>query len=270
MEILQPYFPGSAQTPNVYTHGGSLYALGLIHQGHKNQEAIDYILNIIRNPGYNSNDMIMHGACLGLGLIGFASSDLTLYEELKNILFTDNAVTGEAAAVSIGCLLAGSANNDVIQELLTYAHETQHEKIIRSISIAMACIMLGREETADTLIEQLSLDKDPILRFGAMYMIGLAYVATGNNKALRKLLHYAVSDVSDDVRKAAVISIAFLLLKDPEQVEYSSERLSIYFVLFPNLVGSKDYQSSQLEFQPPREIRISNGFGYLLRWNQSS
>lgn len=35
MEILTPYFPGGA-TPNAYTNGGSLYALGLIHQNHNN------------------------------------------------------------------------------------------------------------------------------------------------------------------------------------------------------------------------------------------
>ncbi len=39
-------------------------------------------------------------------------------------------VAGEAAGIGIGLLLAGTASNKV-QELLTYAHETQHEKIIR-------------------------------------------------------------------------------------------------------------------------------------------
>lgn len=45
-------------------------------------------------------------------------------------------------------------------------------------------------------------------------MIGLAYVGTANNKALKKLLYYASADVSDDVRRAAVISIAFLMLNN--------------------------------------------------------
>ena len=51
-----------------------------------------------------------------------------------------------------------------------------------------------------------------------MYMIGLAYVATSNNSALKRLLHFAVSDVSDDVRRAAVLNIGFLMLKEPQQV----------------------------------------------------
>ncbi|KAL9658194.1 hypothetical protein ABK040_013106 [Willaertia magna] len=38
-----------------------------------------------------------------------------------------------------------------------------------------------------------------------MYMYGLAYAGTGNNSVTRKLLQIAVSDVSDDVRRAVVI-----------------------------------------------------------------
>merc|ERR1719378_1178170 len=51
-----------------------------------------------------------------------------------------------------------------------------------------------------------------------MYMIGLAYVATANNGALKRLLHVAVSDVSDDVRRAAVTNIGFLMLKEYHKV----------------------------------------------------
>merc|ERR1711935_1083395 len=40
----------------------------------------------------------------------------------------------------------------------------------------------------------------------------------GSNKAIRILLHTAVSDVSDDVRMAAVISLSFVLFKTPERV----------------------------------------------------
>jgi 26S proteasome regulatory subunit N2 len=46
-----------------------------------------------------------------------------------------------------------------------------------------------------------------------MYTIGLAYCGTSNNGAIRKLLHVAVSDVSDDVRRAAVTNIGFLLFR---------------------------------------------------------
>lgn len=50
-----------------------------------------------------------------------------------------------------------------------------------------------------------------------MYTLGMAYCGTGSNKAIRTLLHIAVSDVNDDVRRAAVTSIGFILFRTPEQ-----------------------------------------------------
>lgn len=51
-----------------------------------------------------------------------------------------------------------------------------------------------------------------------MYTIAMAYCGTGSNVAIRRLLHVAVSDVSDDVRRAAVMALGFILFKTPEQV----------------------------------------------------
>ena len=45
----------------------------------------------------------------------------------------------------------------------------------------------------------------------------MAYCGTGHNKAVKQLLHMAVSDVSDDVRRAAVTSLGFLLFRVPDQ-----------------------------------------------------
>lgn len=76
---------------------------------------------------------------------------------------------------------------------LQYAQETQHEKILRGLAIGIALVQYGRLEEADALIEQLQRDKDPILRRSAMYTVAMAYCGTGNNAAVRKLLHVAVS-----------------------------------------------------------------------------
>lgn len=46
----------------------------------------------------------------------------------------------------------------------------------------------------------------------------MAYSGTGSNKAIRRLLHVAVSDVNDDVRRAAVTAIGIILLRNPQQV----------------------------------------------------
>ncbi len=78
--------------------------------------------------------------------------------------------------------------------------------------------MYGKEDNADTLIEQMVRSKDSIMRYGAMFTIGCAYAGTNNNAAVKKLLHYAVSDVSDDVKRAALTNIGFLLFRVPEKI----------------------------------------------------
>jgi 26S proteasome regulatory subunit N2 len=215
LTLLAPYLPQPGVSGSAYSEGGSLYALGLIHANHGGSETVQYLTRALNNA--SGNDIVQHGACLGLGLAAMATGNDAVYEDLKGVLFLDSAVAGEAAGLAMGLVMLGTASQKAIEEMIGYAHETQHEKIIRGLAIGIGAVMYGREEEADTLIEQLLLDKDPILRFGAMYTIGLAYAGTANNSAIRKLLHVAVSDVSDDVRRAAVTCLGFLLLKVPEQ-----------------------------------------------------
>lgn len=56
------------------------------------------------------------------------------------------------------------------------------------------------------------------MRYGAMFAIGCAYAGTNNNNAVKKLLHYAVSDVSDDVKRAALMNLGFLLFRKSEKI----------------------------------------------------
>lgn len=147
--------------------------------------------------------------------MGTARQDI--YEELKNNLYKDDAVTGEAAGIAIGLVMLGTNNTQAVQDMLGYAQETQHEKILRGLAIGISLCMYGRLEEAKTLIETLIHDKDPILRRSAMYTTAMAYCGTGNNEAIRRLLHVAVSDVNDDVRRAAVEALGFILFRTPEQ-----------------------------------------------------
>ena len=117
----------------------------------------------------------------------------------------------------MGLVELGSKSETAIEDMVAYAQDTQHEKILRGLAVGIALVMYGRLEEADTLIESMCNDKDAILRRSGMYTIAMAYCGTGSNKAIRKLLHVAVSDVNDDVRRAAVMALGFLLFKTPEQ-----------------------------------------------------
>ncbi|CAH1452951.1 unnamed protein product [Lactuca virosa] len=215
--LMAPYLPqsgagGGGGGGSPYSEGGALYALGLIHANHG-----EGIKQFLRDSLRSTNvEVVQHGACLGLGLAALGTADEDIYDEIKSVLYTDSAVAGEAAGISMGLLMVGTASEKAA-EMLVYAHETQHEKIIRGLALGIALTVYGREEEADTLIEQMTRDQDPILRYGGMYALALAYSGTANNKAIRQLLHFAVSDVSDDVRRTAVLALGFVLYSEPEQ-----------------------------------------------------
>lgn len=219
-KVLEPYLPQPGSNASAFSEGGSLYALGLIHANHgfsgTGESTTQYLLQQIRNN--QANETVLHGACLGLGVAAMASGNAEVFDELLNLVYSqDNAIAGEAAGYAMGLVMLGSASARTV-EVLNFCHDTQHEKIIRGCAIGLAFIFYGREEEAEAMIEQLTLDKDPILRYGAMFMIGLAYAGSNNNNAIRRLLHLAVSDVNDDVRRAAVMNIGFVLFRQPEQV----------------------------------------------------
>ena len=211
--LMAPYLPqhGSSGGGSPYSEGGALYALGLIHANHG-----EGIKEFLRESLCSTNvEIIQHGACLGLGLAALGTADEEIYKDVKDVLYTDNAIAGEAAGISMGLLMVGTASEKA-SEMLAYAHDTQYEKIIGGLALGIALTVYGREEEADTLIEQMTRDQDPILRYGGMYARALAYRGTSNNKAIRRLLHFAVSDVSDDVRRTAVLALGFILYSEPE------------------------------------------------------
>lgn len=223
--LLSPYLPkaggvGSHDSP--YSQGGSLYAYGLLCANHKGK-AVDFIREKFKEA---TEEVVQHGGALGLGVAGMASGDESVFEDLRNVLWSDSAINGEAVGLAMGLVMLGSGNTKVLSDMIQHAHDTQHEKIVRGLAVGMALIMYGRQEGADELIQGLLNDTDPTMRYGGILTIAMAYVGTGSNKAVRKLLHVAVSDVSDDVRRIAVLSLGFILFRKHSSVPRMVELLA--------------------------------------------
>lgn len=68
-------------------------------------------------------------------------------------------ITGEAAGLALGLVMLGSKSAQAIEDMVGYAQETQHEKILRGLAVGIALVMYGRMEEADALIESLCRDK---------------------------------------------------------------------------------------------------------------
>ncbi|KAK3940004.1 armadillo-type protein [Diplogelasinospora grovesii] len=223
-KLLEPYLPrqGTVSGGSIFSQGGALYAYGLIHANH-GAEALDYLRTMFTAA---EEEVIQHGGALGLGIAGMATGDEPIFDDLTKVLFADSALNGEAVGLAMGLIMLGTGNAKALETMFTYAHETTHEKIVRGCAIGMALIMFGRQEGADVMIEGLLNDPDPALRYGGILTVAMAYCGTGSNKAIRKLLHCAVSDVNDDVRRMSVMSLGFILFRKPGSVPRMVELLA--------------------------------------------
>ncbi|MCL4127940.1 UNVERIFIED_CONTAM: hypothetical protein GTU68_019300 [Idotea baltica] len=213
LTLMQAYLPKESNSPG-YVESGSLFAVGLIHANH-GANIIDYLLSQTRDT---TSEIVRHGGCLGLGLAAMGTQRTDVYEQLKTCLLHDDAVTGEAAGISMGLVMLGSANPQALADMVDHARDTQHEKILRGLAQGIALTMYGQQDQAEDLINELGEDKDAILRRAAMYTVAMAYCGTASTPAMKRLLHVAVSDVDNDVRRAAVEALGFLLFRSPEQM----------------------------------------------------
>ena len=163
MNILGPYLPqqggNDSGIPGAqYSEGGALYALGLVNAGvGSGRQVEEYLRNMLRE---SQNDVVQHGAALGLGVAGMGGKNAETYDELKQALFReDSAVAGEAAGYAMGLIMLGTADATASEEMLQYARETEHEKIIRGIAIGIAFIYYGKQEEADSVVKVLLSEK---------------------------------------------------------------------------------------------------------------
>lgn len=87
------------------------------------------------------------------------SQMIDVYDDLRDVLYNDSAIAGEAAGYAMGLLMLGTGSSKALDEMLQYAHETQHEKIIRGLAVGISLLFYAKEEAADAIIETLTSDK---------------------------------------------------------------------------------------------------------------
>ncbi|KAI5191572.1 26S proteasome regulatory subunit N2 [Nematocida sp. AWRm77] len=234
-EVLRHYLPmaslrdGEKDEPE---SGGALFALGLICMN--SPEIADSFLSTFLEAELDtSRSHIVHGACLGLGLARLGTGDTDTINTFKTVLYSDTVAVSEAAAYAIGLASAGCFDPALVSDVLTYAKNTEHEKISRSVGvcIALSCIGASSSESSkdvQDLLLQMEKDADPVVRYAACLSLGTAYVGTGDLLVVRRLLSVISTDASEDVKKVAVFSIGLVLSSPTEKPrEKESELCSV-------------------------------------------
>uniref|UniRef100_A0A1I7TYH7 RPN2_C domain-containing protein n=1 Tax=Caenorhabditis tropicalis TaxID=1561998 RepID=A0A1I7TYH7_9PELO len=195
-----------------YKEGGAMFAYGLMHARHGDGFVMSALTHWLE---MYDQVPILHGACLGFGVAGVGSGSRDGYMTLRKVLLREEPVSGEAAAISMGLILAGHLSNDVFHDLIQYSIETQHDKVQRGIRTGLACAAFGIGENVERYMpETLEEETNPILRSTGVCMLSMAYAGTGNPDAIRRLLDMVATDPNADVKRYAVIGIGFIMSKD--------------------------------------------------------
>ncbi|VDM38898.1 unnamed protein product [Toxocara canis] len=225
-KLLEPYLPKGEADQFGFKEGGSLYAYGLIHANHGNTQVISYLRDQLHKA---TTSAIRHGACLGLGLAAMGTHDeqaiggtqkelrasfLQVYVQLRDCLYQDDAVTGEAAGMAMGLVMVGGMHQGAFQEMVQYVSDTQHDKIQRGLRTGIALLAYGRQEEAEPWVVQLMEHKaNAMLRSTAVCTLAMAYAGSGKADVVRRLLAKVAADPNHDVKRFAVIAIGFVLSK---------------------------------------------------------
>ncbi|MES1916895.1 MAG: hypothetical protein MHM6MM_008670, partial [Cercozoa sp. M6MM] len=70
-KLLGAFLPQQNVNASPYQEGGALFALGLIHASQSGCEKVDFMMDALRKSSHN--EIVQHGACLGLGLVAMAT-----------------------------------------------------------------------------------------------------------------------------------------------------------------------------------------------------
>ena len=62
---------------------------------------------------------------------------------MRDCLYQDDAVTGEAAGLAMGLVSVGGLQPGVFQEMVQYVCDTQHDKIQRGLRAGIALLAYG-------------------------------------------------------------------------------------------------------------------------------
>lgn len=224
------------KTP-VYIFSGSLFSYALLC-GNRILDGKDKLMELTseqvkkweellnsENEKDKDKEILLHGSVFFYAFAHLESHKSKIAEPIYNLLVkssSSNNVRPEIckmAAIAMGLIYLGSANKDIYIKLYEiFKNSIEHDKISRGFAICFAFIFYGKGSDADECIEKLISSRSDIEREAAAYIISLANVGNGSSKALKRLLQTAVSDVNEEVRKAASIGVGFVLSRRPEEV----------------------------------------------------
>lgn len=193
-----------------YSNGGRLYAQGISFFGKKLSEE-DLNTHLENLSKKDKKEGTLHGTALLLGLRNVLSNNQMISEKLIAHLYGEKANIGEASGYALGLIKATHFENQTVETLINISRNNPHDRIARSMMCSMGLLALGNRDKVMNVFNDLIKEKDEVLRMGAVNVLGMAYFDTCENKVISLLLQIAATDLSNDVRRASVLALCFVM-----------------------------------------------------------
>lgn len=187
---------------STFVKAGACLALGIVMCGVKNP--FDPAFGLLCDQVTSSNKEVAIGAILGLG---YAYAGLRK-EDVKELLVPLLADSEQAldlqcmAAYALAMVYVGSADEDISETMMNCLMEVPEARLtdpcVRYLILALGCMFLGRQETADTLLDATRSLPAVIQKYVYIIVRSCAFAATGNVVVIQSLFHVIAENEEPD------------------------------------------------------------------------
>ncbi|XP_075591137.1 26S proteasome non-ATPase regulatory subunit 1-like [Dermatophagoides farinae] len=205
-----------------YDDAGGLYGLGLLQADKPADDIKKYLREqlsaAIDTMSGNTNNELLTGASMGCSLAFIATNDVDITNLLEAILLYDVPLPSEAACLGMGIVNYSKFDTALIKKLLAFSSHTQHEKILRSIGVAISMLVAHSNENCLEVVNEMISHENEFIRMGGVLSLGTAYFQNTNNDIIARLLKLIIGDASDEMKHMAVMALCFVYLGTSEFV----------------------------------------------------
>ncbi|ABW98246.1 prsS1 (nucleomorph) [Hemiselmis andersenii] len=220
------FFENNLISPHI--KGGVFFGVGIEFKNSFSFEKI-FIKKfhfILSNP---KDSILKYGATLGLSLCVMKKirdpKKSYSFNLIKNAISSD-LISGVAFGLSIGLIFLGSFSFFLLKKISTLLHETEHEKIEKTLVLSIALLFYKKKEQSSIIFNKFFREKDPILRYSSILIQTLAYAETGNFQIVRKFLKIIANDSNNEIKKASLIGIGFIFYSKFEIIKKIFKQLT--------------------------------------------
>lgn len=194
-----------SSSQNNHIQAGSLFASGMVSSGVTSDFDASFALlsEHLEDESQATHEMKL-AAINGLGLAYAGTAREDILELLTPLLDADDHKFELCAfaALTLGLVFIGTSSDEVSGAILQLAMEIsptqQNDSLMRFVGLGLGLVFLGKGESAETMVEALSVVEHPVAETLKTTVTSLAYAGTGNVLQIQKLLRTAAQHLPSE------------------------------------------------------------------------